>query len=167
MTAVRLARASAEDISFIMETERLDGYDRWVGRWDEARHRQALVDPRYAVFVGIATSGERFGFAILRDWAAAERVSLVQRVAVREPGRGMGRALVAAVVDAVFCETDIHRLVIGCFPENARAVRAYEAVGFVREGVARGSAFFFGEHRDELVLAMLRPEWRARRLGSA
>jgi RimJ/RimL family protein N-acetyltransferase len=28
--------------------------------------------------------------------------------------------------------------------------------------VARGSAFFQGVHRDELVLAILRPDWEAR-----
>ena len=31
------------------------------------------------------------------------------------------------------------------------------------EGVARGSAFFGGLYRDELVMALLRPEWEARR----
>jgi hypothetical protein len=33
---------------------------------------------------------------------------------------------------------------------------AYEAVGFTAEGVARGSSFFYGVHRDELVMAVLR-----------
>jgi RimJ/RimL family protein N-acetyltransferase len=47
------------------------------------------------------------------------------------------------------------------FPENARARRAYEAVGFRAEGVARGSAFFGGIYRDELIMAILRPEWTA------
>jgi diamine N-acetyltransferase len=47
--------------------------------------------------------------------------------------------------------------------ENARARRAYVAVGFKAEGVARGSAFFGGAHRDELVMALLRPEWEARK----
>jgi hypothetical protein len=37
--------------------------------------------------------------------------------------------------------------------------RAYEAVEFQAEGVARGSAFFAGAHRDELVMSILRPDW--------
>lgn len=48
------------------------------------------------------------------------------------------------------------------FTPSADARRAYAAVGFTAEGVARGSAFFGGVHRDELVLAVLRPEWEAR-----
>jgi diamine N-acetyltransferase len=51
---------------------------------------------------------------------------------------------------------------LGVFPDNTRARRAYEAVGFRAEGIARGSAFFYGVHRDELVMAVLRPVWEAR-----
>jgi RimJ/RimL family protein N-acetyltransferase len=159
-----LRRATSSDIAFVMRTERLEGYEALVGRWDEARHEAALADPRYACFV--AESGSRpVGFAILRDWASPEQVTLVKRVAVAEPGRGLGTAMMRAVADAAFLETDVHRLWIGCFPDNLRARRAYESVGFVAEGVARGSAFFHGEHRDELVLSLLRPEWEARRAG--
>ena len=67
--------------------------------------------------------------------------------------------MMRALVDAVFAETDAYRLWIGTFPDNLRARRAYEAVGFEAEGVARGSAFFQGEHRDELILSILRPQW--------
>jgi RimJ/RimL family protein N-acetyltransferase len=45
------------------------------------------------------------------------------------------------------------------FPQNMRARRAYEAVGFVPEGIARGSAFFGGVYRDELVMSVLRTDW--------
>jgi RimJ/RimL family protein N-acetyltransferase len=159
---VTLRRATAADIPFVMRTERLPGYDALVGRWDEARHAAALADRRYAYLVAEAGASP-VGFAILRDWASPEQVTLVKRVAVAEPGRGFGTAMMRAVVDATFTETDVHRLWIGCFPENLRARRSYEAVGFVAEGIARGSAFFHGEHRDELVLSLLRPEWEARR----
>lgn len=82
-------------------------------------------------------------------------------MAVIRPGLGHGRALLAQVVDAVFNETNAWRVWLGVFPENGRARRAYEAVGFMAEGVARASAFFGGVHRDELVMALLRPEWEA------
>ncbi|MER9568955.1 GNAT family N-acetyltransferase [Mesorhizobium opportunistum] len=159
--SVTLRRVAAADIPFIMRTERLEGYEALVGRWEEARHMAALADSRYAYFVAEA-DGTPLGFAILRDWASPEHATLVERVAVAEPGRGLGTAMMRAVVDAAFTETDVHRLWICCFPENLRARRSYETIGFVAEGVARSSAFFRGEHRDELVLSLLRPEWDAR-----
>jgi len=161
--ALTVTRADASSIPFIMATERTDGFDQFVGRWDEAKHRAALGDGRHAYFVA-QQNGAPVGFAILRDWASPERVTLVKRIAVGAPGQGHGRALLTTVVDAAFRETDAWRLWLGVFPDNIRAQKSYAAVGFQAEGVARGSAFFGGVHRDELVMALLRPEWEARRL---
>ena len=158
----QVVRATEANLPFIMATERREGYDALVGRWDEARHREALADGSHAYFIGVDGSAP-IGFAILRQWASTERVTLVKRIAVVAPGRGHGRLLLAAVIDRVFVETDAHRLWIGLFPDNHRARRAYQAVGFAAEGVARGSAFFKGVHRDELVMSQLRPEWERRR----
>jgi RimJ/RimL family protein N-acetyltransferase len=162
LAALEVRRTDDSMITFVMATERTPGFDALVGRWDEARHRAALADHRHAYF--IACDGSRpIGFAIVRDWASPERVALVKRIAVVRPGLGYGRALLARVVDAVFEETDAWRLWLGVFPENRRARRAYEAAGFRVEGTARGAAFFGDIHRDELVMALLRPEWNALR----
>jgi RimJ/RimL family protein N-acetyltransferase len=155
---VQLSRAGEADIPDIMATERGPGFEALVGRWDEPRHRAALADGRHAYFIA-RTADAPIGFAILRDWASPERVTLLKRIAVVSPGHGHGRALLAALVARVFTETDAHRLWLGVFPDNARARHAYEAVGFRAEGIARGSAFFGGVHRDELVMAILRPDW--------
>ena len=156
-----LHRADASAIPFVMATERTENFDQFVGRWDEAQHRAALTDGRHAYFVG-RDDGEPIGFAILRDWGSPERVTLVKRIAVTRPGLGYGRALLAGVVDMAFKQTDAWRIWLGVFPDNMRARRAYEAVGFRAEGIARGTAFFGGVHRDELMMALLRPEWEGR-----
>ncbi|WP_244483343.1 GNAT family N-acetyltransferase [Mesorhizobium sp. 1M-11] len=159
-TTFHLVRGGLADLPFIMATERLEGYDRLVGRWDEQRHRDAFVDGSHAYFIG-HDGPAPVGFAMLRFWNAVERTTLVRRVAVVSPGQGQGRRLLAAVVARTFQETDVHRLVIGLFPDNLRAQRMYEAIGFQAEGISRGSAYFGGEYRDELVMSLLRPEWEA------
>jgi RimJ/RimL family protein N-acetyltransferase len=151
-------RGTSEDISFVMATERLSGYEQLVGRWNEAQHRTALADGRHAYFIARLKS-EAVGFAIVRDWASPERVSHIKRIVVSQPGRGHGKALLTKLVQVIFRDTAAHRIWLGVFPENERARRAYEAVGFQAEGVARGNSFFGGVHRDELVMALLRPEW--------
>jgi RimJ/RimL family protein N-acetyltransferase len=162
MTEPTITRATEADLPFVMATERREGYGALVGRWEESRHRAALRDGRHAYVIGHA-GADPIGFAILRDWASEERVTLIKRIAVRDPGQGWGRRFLARVVEAAFHETPAHRLWLGVFPENLRARRAYEAAGFVAEGVARGSAFFGGIHRDELIMAILRPDWEAAR----
>ena len=155
---MRLERAKDADIKFIMITERLAGYDNLVGRWDERQHLAALNDPRKAYFVGYL-GDEPIGFVIIRGWAASDHVTLVHRVAVASPGRGYGRSLVSAVVDVIFRETDAFRIWLAVFPENTRGKRAYEAAGFVAEGIARGISYFQEAHRDQIVMAMLRTDW--------
>jgi RimJ/RimL family protein N-acetyltransferase len=66
------------------------------------------------------------------------------------------------LVEIIFRETDAFRIWLGVFPENVRARRTYEAVGFQAEGIARGSAYFDADHRDELIMSLLRPEWSIR-----
>ncbi|HLW90320.1 MAG TPA: GNAT family protein [Roseiarcus sp.] len=162
--ALRAARPTAGDIPFIMACERLEGYEKLVGRSDEAWHRAALADGRYAYFLALANA-EPAGFAILRDWDAPERVTHIKRIAVTRPGLGFGKTFLDLILDRVFEDTQAYRLSLGLFPENLRARRAYEGVGFKAEGISRGSAYFGGVHRDELMMAILRPEWRARRDG--
>ncbi len=157
-----LRRANPADIPFIMATERLPGYETLVGRWEADTHAAAFADPAYRYFIG-EIAGRPVGFALIRDWASPAKVTCVKRLAVVEPGQGHGSLILRRAIDAVFEETDAHRLWIGAFPENLRARRAYVAAGFAEEGIARGSAFFGGVFRDEMILSMLRPEWQARR----
>jgi RimJ/RimL family protein N-acetyltransferase len=158
MIDLTFERAREADVPFIMATERMDGYDRLVGRWDEAKHLSAVNDDHYAYFLAKDVHAP-IGFAIVRDWASPERVACLKRIAVVKPGKRTGRRLLGAVVDAIFRETDAHRVWLGVFLENERARRAYEAVGFRAEGVARGNAFFGGTFHDELIMAILKPEW--------
>ncbi len=158
--AIVLRRAAAADIPFIMRTERLDGYGDLVGRWDEARHRREIDGGECTYFIG-TQGGTPIGFAILRGWGSPERVTLLKRIAVCQPGKGQGSALLRTVADEAFRTTEAHRLWLGVFPENERARRAYARIGFVAEGIARGSAWFGGAYRDELIMAILRPEWEA------
>ena len=157
---ITVAPATVDDLDHVMATERLAGYETLVGRWEREIHEAALVDSHHAYFIA-RDDDRRIGFAILRGWASPERVTHLKRIAVAEPGRGHGKVLLRRIVEHVFTETDAHRLWLGVFPDNARARRAYEQVGFCAEGIARGSAFFGGVFRDELIMALLRPDWEA------
>jgi RimJ/RimL family protein N-acetyltransferase len=159
----QLRRAVAADIPFIMATERLPGYEDLVGRWTEEEHRTALADRRYAYFIGEIES-RTIGFVMVRDWDSADHVTLIKRIAVVEPGNGHGPLLLTHLVDRIFRDTSVHRICIGLYPHNTRARRAYESVGFKAEGISRGSAFFHGVHHDELVMALLRPDWPSDRV---
>ncbi|MBB4065483.1 GNAT family N-acetyltransferase [Gellertiella hungarica] len=156
-----LQAANPDDIAYIMDVERMPGYDRLVGRWEAPQHREAMADPGYRYFIA-SEAGRRLGFVLVKGWGSPDHVTLIKRVAVEAPGGGIGSRMVSAALAEIFGATDAYRVWIGCFPDNLRARRAYEKAGFIAEGVARGNAYFYGEHHDELILAILRPEWEAR-----
>jgi RimJ/RimL family protein N-acetyltransferase len=51
--------------------------------------------------------------------------------------KGLGTDAVRLVVDYAFEELDLNRVELTTDEENARAIRCYEKVGFVREGLLR------------------------------
>ncbi len=158
-----ITQATEADLPFIMKTERLPGYEAFIGRSGEAMHRARMADPQAAHFIA-HHDGQPAGFAILRGWGAQDGITMLMRIAMAEPGNGHGSAFLRALTAKVFTETTCHRFWLGQFPGNTRARHVYESVGFTAEGIARGNVFLNGSHHDELILAILRPEWEARQI---
>jgi RimJ/RimL family protein N-acetyltransferase len=162
LACLDIVRASTHDIPFIMASERTPAYRGLVGSWERTQHEEALADSRYAYFLG-RRAQKAVGFVIVRDWASKDRVTYIKRIIVSEAGQGTGRELLAKVVDIIFAETNAWRVWLETLAHNTRAQHVYEKLGFRREGVSRGAALLDGQHLDEVMMAVLRPEWRAER----
>ena len=52
---------------------------------------------------------------------------------------------------------------LSCFSFNDRAIKVYERLGFVKEGVARESIWFNRKFYDEIHYSMLESEWETLR----
>ncbi len=72
-------------------------------------------------------------------------------------GRGIGTALMAALVDAADRWYALRRLELGVYADNGRAIALYGRFGFEEEGVARGDAFRDGRYVDVLHMARITP----------
>jgi putative acetyltransferase len=71
-------------------------------------------------------------------------------------GRGIGTALLRALLDLADNWLDLRRLELTVFTDNAPAIALYERQGFSREGTLRGYAFRDGIYVDALMMARLR-----------
>jgi putative acetyltransferase len=74
--------------------------------------------------------------------------------------RGVGAALLEALLDTAFNWLQIRRVELTVFSDNAAAIALYERYGFEREGVLRGCAFRDGVYVDVNAMALLSP-WLA------
>ncbi|HVI32795.1 GNAT family N-acetyltransferase [Phenylobacterium sp.] len=70
-------------------------------------------------------------------------------------GRGVGSAMMAAVVDMADRWWNIKRLELNVYADNARAIALYERFGFEREGLLRAYAWRDGAYVDSLAMARL------------
>lgn len=72
-------------------------------------------------------------------------------------GRGVGGALVGALVEQADLWLNLSRLELVVYCDNARAIRLYERFGFEREGRLRAYAWREGAWADCFAMARLRP----------
>lgn len=79
--------------------------------------------------------------------------------------KGYGSEAITVLLDYLFNEMGAHRVWLAVLATNARAQRAYEKAGFVREGTMRAQWFTAGRWWDEHRYGILRDEFVARRQG--
>lgn len=78
-------------------------------------------------------------------------------VAADAQGRGVGRALMTALIDYADRWAQVLRLELTVFADNQRAIGLYESLGFKREGLHIGFALRDGHFADALSMARLHP----------
>lgn len=74
-------------------------------------------------------------------------------------GKGYGTDALRVILRYGFTELNLHRVSLGVFEYNPRAIRVYEKAGFVVEGRSRQDAHRDGRFWDSLWMGILREEW--------
>jgi GNAT superfamily N-acetyltransferase len=167
VSSPRIERVDAQALPVVMRIERQPGFERLVGRWSEAQHLAALAEKGNAYLLGHDEEGPR-GFAIVCTLDDPHGNVLLKRIAVERPGEGFGRRFVGALVDWVFTATTPHRVWLDVIETNHRAHHVYRSLGFTDDGIWRQSYRLpDGVRVSQLLMAMLRPEWEARRPAQA
>ncbi len=84
------------------------------------------------------------------------------RVAIAPASRGQGlaRPMVALMIEEAFRTPGIERLELNVYMFNAAAIRTYESLGFMLEGVRRSSTRVGDERWDTGMMGLLASEWR-------
>jgi len=147
---------------------------QWAGplfRWplDEAQLEAYLAPthldpPPRIIWRAEDLSGVPVGHLELNMIDRDHRSAVLARVLV-EParrGQGFGRAMIAPALDVAFGDLRLHRVELRVFDFNVSALRCYDSLGFVREGVWRDASRVGGTYWNIICCSLLENEWRRR-----
>jgi RimJ/RimL family protein N-acetyltransferase len=109
-------------------------------------------------------TGSCVGEAVLNEWEEGNE-SCNFRILIGPAGRdrGLGTEATRLLLGHAFEALGLHRVSLEVYAFNPRGQRAYEKVGFVREGVRRDALRFDGQWVDSILMAVLDHEWAAHR----
>ncbi len=157
-----LRDTTSDDVGFIMQTERLSGYERVVGRWSAEEHASEMSKPgsRYLIAV---EAHEAVAFAILQTLDPGGNIYL-KRIAVVRQGSGIGTIAMRLLQDWVFALPGAHRFHLHFSALNEPGRRLYANAGFQLEGIER-EVFQLedGTRVDSVRVSILRREWEKSR----
>ena len=159
--ALKLREASERDLFFINRLESDPDAKPWLMGWTRERHLEAFASDDEEPLI-IEDDGDAVGYALLAGLTNEHRSIEVRRIVVARKGEGVGREALRLVVDRAFELYEPHRVWLDLMTGNERAQRAYEAVGFVREGVMRESLLTSEGYKSMIVMSILEQEWAAR-----
>ncbi len=84
-----------------------------------------------------------------------------------EWGKGYGTEATGLMTAYAFDTLNLNRVWLHVYEHNDRGRRAYEKVGFQREGVLRQETYRQGRYYDAFIMAILRQDWEQRQAGGA
>lgn len=129
---------------------------RWIEADDDAFVRVAVDHKATGSFIGFA------------QFAFVDRVNLNCKVGLTIGekefwNRGLGAELLSGLADFGFTHLGLHRMTGEVYETNTRAVRTFEKVRFVREGVLRDTLLRDNRWVNEIVFGLIAKDWFAAR----
>ncbi|KAE9398104.1 acyl-CoA N-acyltransferase [Gymnopus androsaceus JB14] len=76
-------------------------------------------------------------------------------------GRGYATEVLRFIIDYAFRQLALHRVSLHVFGNNTAAIKVYNKVGFVQEGVQRKANWIDGKWQDVIWMAVLDEDWEA------
>ena len=126
---------------------------------DQWRRRLAETSEGYYNLVGIAR-GQVIGMVSVETFPNRPRRKHVGRIGICVhddwQGKGVGTALMRAILDLADNWLNLRRLELEVYADNEAGISLYERMGFEVEGTLRQHAFRDGQYVDSVMMGRLR-----------
>lgn len=75
-------------------------------------------------------------------------------------GKGYGTEAMELLLYYAFNTLNLNRIELMAYDFNQRALKCYEKLGFIEEGLKRQAVFINGDYHDVIIMGLLSHEWR-------
>ncbi|WP_258206773.1 GNAT family N-acetyltransferase [Paenibacillus radicibacter] len=119
-------------------------------------------DERADFMIVSTETGELIGEVVLNEMDTINRSANI-RIGIQgtaHRGKGYGTEAMRLMIGYGFEKLGLHRIHLGVFVFNPRAIHVYEKLGFKREGVERDVLYLDGEYQDMIKMSILEDEYR-------
>lgn len=170
-TRVYLRPLEMDDVDFMVqitnndvEMRRLTGTQTPFtrGQIEQYIQRQSQDDTRVSFGIVRRDDDQLVGEVVINDINRNAR-SANFRIAIADEytGNGFGTEATRLILNYGFGMLNLHRIELGAYIFNERALHVYEKVGFKREGLKRQSWYYDHLYYDTVIMSILEDEYRA------
>lgn|SRR5215472_8042498 len=150
---MNLHHTTLNDLPFLCEIEQRFAKLGFVHSDNLCTHQHQMNDPDYAYYT--VEQGEGFvGYVILRGLSSINHSLELKRIVIADPGKGLGRQVLLAVIDRAFGEFRANRLWLDVYEDNHRARHVYRSLGFVEETTSANSPKNGRCHRALVIMSI-------------
>lgn len=125
---------------------------------EEARQRLATTSPSIQSLVACVDNRVVGQVALYLNERPRRRHSAILAIMVHDDwqGRGIGKAMMEAILDLADNWLQLLRIELNVYSENQHAIALYQKYGFVIEGTHKNHIFHEGRYVDVLTMARLK-----------
>jgi RimJ/RimL family protein N-acetyltransferase len=148
------------DINRLTGTQRIFNKD-FIYKYIESKTN---AYPELLLFILLKENDEVIGDIQLNDIDLINRRANIRLSINSEThqGKGYGKEAMVLVMEYGFGIMNLHRIDLEVYSFNKNAIKAYEKIGFKREGIKRDVLFYNHEYHDCIVMSMLEDEYRTK-----
>jgi len=120
-------------------------------------------DERVDLLIFLKATNELLGEVVLNEIDTVNRSANI-RIGIqgaRHRGKGYGTQAMLLMLHYGFNTLNLHRIDLGVYAFNPRAIHVYEKLGFKREGLQRDVLYMNGKFHDMITMSMLEDDFRA------
>ncbi|WP_040950620.1 GNAT family N-acetyltransferase [Gorillibacterium massiliense] len=131
-----------------------------IGNW--IRKIGVANEDRIDLMIVLKETGELLGEVVLNERDTDNRSANI-RIGIQgtqHRGCGYGTEAMIRMLRYGFDTLNLHRIHLGVYAFNPRAIHVYEKIGFQREGLQRDVLFMDGMFHDMIMMAILEDEFR-------